>query len=170
MTSLLMLFVDMCRLRGGPQDLPYSQFLMGLCIACYALVGLGVSLLDQSPGLALVSMAVDTILLLALAWLALWVRNNTSRMVQTVTALAGTGTLFGLIGWPIIAWLQSVGDETPSSLALMLLLLVVWNIAVIGNILRHALELPMWLGSGVALLYVYTSIRVMSVLHIAGTS
>lgn len=170
MKALFMIFIDLCRLRGGPQDLPHSPFLLLVSIASYALVGLGVSLLDQSPGLAMLSVLVDTGLLLSLAWLGLWVRNHPARLVQTLTALTGTGTLFGLLGWPLIAWLQQIGENTPSSLALLLLALVIWNIAVIGNILRHALDLPIWLGSGVALLYVYTSIRVMSALHIAGTT
>lgn len=164
-----MKFLDLCRLRAGPQDLPYSPFLMLLGTAIYALVGLGVSLLDQRMGLAIISTTVDTLLLLALTWLGLWVRDYRPRTVQTITALTGTGVLFGLMGWPLIAWLQQIGEDTPSSLSLLLLALIIWNIAVIGNILRHALELPMWLGTGVALLYVYTSLRVMSVLHLAGT-
>lgn len=170
MNALLMVFINLCRLRVGPQDLPYSRFLMTLCVGCYALVGLGVSLLDQTLGLALLSTVVDTGLLLALAWLGLWVRNNTTRARQTITALTGTGILFGLIGWPLIAWLQQIDENTPTSLSLLLLALIIWNITVIGNILRHALELPMWLGTGVALLYVYTSLRVMAVLHIAGST
>lgn len=170
MKALLMMFADLCRLRTGPQDLPHSRFLMLLCILAYALVGLGVSLLDQDSTLALVSTIVDTLLLLALTWLGLWVRDHKVRAVQTMTALTGTGALFGLMGWPLIASLQQLGEDNSSSLFLLLLALIIWNISVIGNILRHALDLPMWLGTGVALLYVYTSLRVMSVLHIAGSS
>lgn len=170
MRALLMVFVDLCRLRAAPQDLPYSRFLMLLCIGSYALVGLGVASLDQNTALALLSTAVDTSLLLALAWLGLWVRDYRTRTLQTITALTGTGTLFGLLGWPLIAWLQQIGENTPSSLALLLLALIIWNMAVIGNILRHALDLPLWLGTGVALLYVYTSLRVMSALHMAGSA
>jgi hypothetical protein len=170
MTALLLLFVDLCRLRGGPQDLPYSRFLLLLTTAGYAAVGLGVATLDQAPGLALLSAAVDTGLLLGLGWLGLWVRERKPRAVQTLTALTGTGTLFGLLGWPLIAWMQRYGAAVPLAPSLLLLALIVWNISVIGNILRHALDLPLWLGAGVALLYVYTSIRVMSVLHLAGTA
>lgn len=165
-----MMFIDLCRLRTGPQDLPHSRFLLLLCILAYALVGLGVSLLDQNPALALVSTSVDTLLLLTLAWLGLWVRDIKVRAVQTMTALTGTGALFGLMGWPLIAALQQLDEGGSSSLSLLLLALIIWNITVIGNILRHALDLPMWLGAGVALLYVYTSLRVMSVLHIAGNT
>lgn len=166
MNALALIFINLCRLRAGPQDLPYSPLLLGLSILGYALVGLGVALLDQALNWALISTGVDTLLLLGLAWLGLWVRERLPRAVQTMTALTGTGMLFGLMGWPVIGWLQRMGDNPSSLLALILFLLIIWNIAVIGNILRHALDLPLWLGAGVALLYVYTTLRVMSILHL----
>jgi hypothetical protein len=168
MTALITLFFNIMRLKAAPQDLPCSRFLMLACIGSYLLVGIGVSLLDQSLGLALLSASIDTGLLIGLAYLALWIRNYQGRAVQTVTAFTGTGTLFELIGWPLVAWLQQTSGGTTSSLSLLLLLLIIWNIVVIGHILRHAVEIPMWVGSGVALMYVYTSIRVMVALQIAG--
>jgi len=170
MNTLVMLIVDIMRLRAAPQDLPHSRFLMMLCIAAYLLMGLVISLLDQTFGLALMSAGIDTALLIGLAYLALWIRNYQGRAVQTVTAFAATGTVFELIGWPLVAYLQQTSADDPSSLSLLLLLLIVWNISVIGHILRHAVDIPMWVGTGVALLYIYTSIRVMVALQIAGAA
>jgi len=169
MTALLQLFIDLCRLRRGPQDLPASRFLMMLSAAGYFVIGMAVSLLEQSLGLAMLSAAVDTVMLAALAWLGLWITGKTTRFTQTYTALTGTGVLFGLLGWPLIAFLQGLPEGQGSSLSLLLLGLVVWNIAVIGHILRHALDLMMWAATGVALFYMYLSIRVMSALYIAGS-
>ncbi len=169
MTTLLLLFIDLCRLRRGPQDVPASRFLMMLTAGGYFVIGLAVSLLEQPPGLAILSAAVDTLMLAALAWLSLWIIGKTARFTQTYTALAGTGILFGLMGWPLVAFLQGLPQGQGSSLSLLLLGLVIWNIVVIGHILRHALGLMMWAASGLALFYVYLSIRVMSALYIAGT-
>ena len=168
MTALLKLFINLCRLRGAPQDLPASRFLMMLVASGYLAVGLGVSLHEQPPGLALLSAIVDTGLLAALAWVSLWILGKTPRFTQTFTALAGTGILFGLMGWPLIAWLQTLPEGEPSNLFLPLLGLIIWNIVVIGHILRHALDMVMWASSGIALFYIYLSIRVMSALYIAG--
>ena len=170
MPTLLLLFINLCRLRAAPQDIPFSRFLMLLCTGCYGLVGFAVSLLDQNPGLSMVSAIVDVALIAGLAYLGLWIRDRGRRAVQTISALTGTGTLFNLIGWPLIAALQQAGDGASGFLYLLLLALIIWNIVVIGHILRHALDIPMWVGTGVALMYVYTSIRVMSVLHIVGTT
>ena len=166
MIALLKVFIDLCRLKAAPQDLPYSQFLMMLTIAAYLLLGLGISLMEQSPGLALLSAGVDTGLMIGLAYLALRTKNVGERFVQTTTALCGTGAIFELASWPLVGILQA-GDDSTSSLSLLLLLFFVWIIAVIGNILRHALEMPLWLGIGISLLYVYTSLRVMLALQIA---
>lgn len=167
MNALLILIINIMRLRAAPQDLPYSRFLMLACVGAYLLMGLVISLLDQGFGLALLSAGIDTGLLIGLAYLALWIRNYQGRTVQTVTAFAATGTLFELIGWPLVAYLQ---QSDGSSLSILLLLLIIWNISVIGHILRHAVDVPMWVGTGVALLYIYTSIRVMVALQIAGAA
>ncbi|MBL1277690.1 MAG: hypothetical protein COB30_016545 [Ectothiorhodospiraceae bacterium] len=170
MSALLTLLFNIMRLRAAPQDLPCSFFLMFFCIGGYLLVGLGISMLDQTFGLAFLSAAIDTILLIGLAYLALWVRGYQGRTVQTITAFAATGSVFELIGWPLVAYLQQVSNGDPSSFSILLLLLIIWNIMVIGHILRHALDVPMWVGTGVALLYIYTSIRVMVALQIAGSA
>ncbi len=169
MTALLTLFIDLCRLRSAPQDLPASRFLMLLTTGSYLAVSMAVSLHEQPLGLAALSAIVDTGLLAALAGVSLWILNKTPRFIQTFTALTGTGTLFGLMGWQLIAWLQTLPEGEPSNLFLLLLGLILWNIVVIGHILRHALDMMMWASSTIALFYIYLSIRVMSALYIAGS-
>jgi hypothetical protein len=98
----------------------------------------------------------------------LWIKDLTARSTQTITALAGTGSFFGLISLPILSWLQGIPEDQPSLAGLFLLGLVVWNIAVVGNILRGALDVPLWAGVGISVLYAYTTLRVTSALFIAG--
>jgi len=170
MNALIILIFNIMRLRAAPQDLPHSRFLMLLCIGTYLLMGLVIASLDQTFGLALLSAGIDTVLLIGLAWLALWIRDFRGRIIQTVTAFAATGTLFELIGWPLVAYLHQVNADNPGSLSILLLALIIWNISVVGHILRHAVDVPMWVGTGIALLYIYTSIRVMIALQIAGAA
>ncbi len=169
MTTLLLLFIDLCRLRSTPQDLPCSHFLMMLTAASYFAIGLAMSLLELPLGMAILSATVDTLMLAALAWFSLWITGKTPRFTQTYTALAGIGILFGLVAWPLLTFLQGLPEGQSSSLPLLLLGLVIWNIMVIGHILHRALGITMWAASGVALFYMYLSLRVMSTLYIAGT-
>lgn len=169
MLKLLMFFADLCRLRSAPQELPFSRALMLTTSLLYAVVGFAMSALEQDFSHSLLATAVDVALLAALAYVSLWITGHTERFTQTFTALTGIGVLFNIIGFPIIALLQQVPEGESSNLSLVLLILIVWNIVVIGHILRHALEMAMWLACGIALLYIYTSIRVMSALYIAST-
>ncbi len=169
MTALLTLLISIMRLKAAPQDLPCSRFLMIFCVSSYLLMGMVISLLDQRFGLALLSAGIDTVLLIGLAYLALWIRGYQGRAIQTITAFTSTGTLFELMGWPLVAYLQQGSADNPSNLSILLLALIIWNITVIGHILRHAVDVSIWIGTGIALLYIYTSIRVMVTLQIAGS-
>ena len=170
MNALIILTFNIMRLRAAPQDLPRSRFLMLLCIGAYLFMRVVIAALEQTFGLALLSAGIDTLLLIGLAWLALWVRGYQGRIIQTVTAFAATGTLFAFMRWPLVAYLQQTSTDDPGSLSILLLILVIWNISVIGHILRHAVDVPMWIGTGIALLYIFTAIRVMVALQIAGVT
>jgi hypothetical protein len=73
------------------------------------------------------------------------------------------------VGYPVLAWVQSTVNNPSVMASIMLLALVGWNVAVIGHILRHALSLPLWVGMGISMFYIYTSIRIMSVLYIVSS-
>jgi hypothetical protein len=168
MFAIIRLYFDICRLRTSPAEVPASALLAVLTVTAYALLGLLIATLEQRLAYALLTTLIDVVMLLALAYLALWVRDLRPRAVQTITALAGTGTLFSLLGLPLMLWLQRAGDNPSALASVLLIVLIIWNIAVIGHILRHALALPTWAGMGIAVLYVYTSLRVMSALFAAG--
>lgn len=168
MLALLKVFVDLCKLQSAPQNLPHSQFLMMFCVGSYFLVGFAVSSLEQNLGMAMLTAGIDTGLIVGLTYLGLSIRDFGPRTVQTITALTGTGLLFELMGWPLIAFLQQLSEGESSSLSILLLVLIIWNIGVVGNILRHALEVPMWVGASIAMLYIYVTLRVMAALYIAG--
>jgi hypothetical protein len=159
------MFVDLCRMRASPQHLPHSQFLMLVCIGCYFLLGLATSILEQGFGMAILVAGADTGLMVGLTYLGLLMRGSATRAVQTITALTGAGALFELVGWPLVIFLHQLEEGQSSSLSLILFALVIWNIMVIGNILRYALSVPMWVGTSIALLYIYITLRVMAVLY-----
>lgn len=168
MPTLIKLFFDICLLRANPEDLPYSKVLQNLSILGYALVGLVISIMGQSFGNAALAAVVDTGLLVGLAYASLWIRSFLRRSTQTITALAGTGVIFSIVSFPIMVWLQGITNDQPSTVSLLLLILITWNVAVIGHILKSALSIPFWAGIGIAIMYVYTSLRVMSILFISG--
>ncbi|MCK7594625.1 hypothetical protein [Pseudomarimonas salicorniae] len=150
--------LDLCLLRRGPQDLPYSPTLTRNLV----LVGLGCDLLYVSllevPG-ALPRVGFGLAMALLVPWLLLSWRRHSERYAQTLGALVGTGVLFTLAFLPIALWAQQhappegVKELTREQIAAgwMVLGMLGWKLAVNGHILRHALDLPRVAGLALAL-------------------
>lgn len=164
MAALFNLMMDICLLRANPGDLPYSKFLLVVCLAAYMILGFAITLSNQPITHSALIVSVDTSLMLMFTYGALWFRNQLDRATQTVTALAGVGVFFTALSIPIVLWLQRIDPGEPSPISLLLLLIFAWNVAVIGYILQHALNVKYWIGFGIAATYVYMSLRLMNTL------
>jgi hypothetical protein len=176
MKSLLLIFWNICLLRAGPQHLPVSPFLGRLSLSCYFLVGVITSLNTLPVVASLLPAAADTLLLTVFAYLLLWIRGLTARYTRVLTALAGSGSLLGLIGLPIVSWWQQLmadvntGAAATSDGVLLASWIFVWawlfwNLVVIGQIFRNALSTIYIIGASVALLYMYVSLNVSRVIY-----
>ena len=154
--KLLNFFVDLCLLRRAPQDLPASQSLLVVVLVVNALAGIVLGVQTWAgAGVALAATALDIAVLLGLLWTALRMRGVTPRFTQAATALLGAGILFTLLAMPLQPLL-----DTPEEIeggALLYLLLLIWVQLVYGHVLRHALNVTLVAGVGLALVYTFTS-------------
>ncbi|NCT66855.1 MAG: hypothetical protein GXC76_04320 [Rhodanobacteraceae bacterium] len=150
------LVADLCRLRRGPQDLPYSPPLFAMLAAASIVLDLliGSALGDDRDALA--RSLVLTGLVLGLCWAALAVRGLEPRYVQTASALLACSVAISLLQW---AGALLVGPLPAGTTALdaphlvfgwLTLGLFVWQVVVYGHIMRQALDMP----SALALLLV----------------
>ncbi len=99
--DLLPIVINLCRFRGGPQDIPYRpSLLLGLLIASIALDLVSAELLGVSEA-ALGRSLFSTGLLLSLCWLALRICGFASRYVQTASALVACSIVFSLLIVPL---------------------------------------------------------------------
>ncbi|MDP1707762.1 MAG: hypothetical protein Q8L89_01595 [Gammaproteobacteria bacterium] len=134
--TLLKTFGNLCLLRANPQDLPAAPVLTVVTLLAYTLVSVGLSLPDLGLGRAALWAVLDTGVLAILTHSALLLRRFPERFYQTLAALMGSGALLGLLAWPIVA-MQNVTAQ---------IVMLVWNLAVVAHILRHALSVPLALG------------------------
>jgi len=165
MIRLLRVFLDICLLRVGPQDLPYSWSLFGLALTGYAAIGVALVLSQAGAVVALIETVLDCMILVGLAWTALSLTGKSGRFLKTATALLGTGALLGLLAAPLV-W-QGSPDEPAQSLGWagpLFLVLLVWSLLILGHILRHALEVTLGAGVGLGLAYTLLSAVVMDIL------
>lgn len=167
MYALFDAFFEICLLRKGPQDLPASWPLLKLSLITYGLSSLLSLLSTVEPPLALFQAVLDAALLAGLTYGLLRVTGHRPRFLQTLTALAGTGTLLGLIAWPLTLWMQTeAAADTGTGLSFLLFfLLLLWSIAVIAHILRHALSTTLGMGLLYTLGYLMISVMVWELFY-----
>lgn len=164
---MIELYWKICRFRLGPQDLPASATLFTLTLVLYLLISTIIGGFDLPPERAFLSAVVDVALLLAMTRMILWARELWPRFQQTATALLGTGVLFGFVAVPLMWW--QIQYERPMDAfvpSLLMFALFIWNIAVVGHILRHALNTPFYIGVALSLLYTYVSITILRAIFV----
>ena len=162
MPPLFLIFRDILLLRRGPQDLPHSpQLLAAIAAGCVVAQTFAAAMLVEQPATTLLVSALLSVLLTLIAMnVMLGLRRLRNRFVQSATALLGCNLVFTLIGIPIATFLPTkptAPDQMPTIALLfapLLLAYVIWQIAVNAHVLRHSLDLPLWGGVAMVLLWV----------------
>jgi hypothetical protein len=159
MKALLDLLRDLMLFRRGPQDLPYSTSLLGAASVIAFALDAFVASRFQQVGDAAPRVAFSLAALLALPWIALRLADKQPRYAQTALALVATSVMFTILTVPVLIGVGPLPQDpkdltaTQALLGWFSLLLVGWQLAVRGHILRHALDLPMRLGVLVAVVF-----------------
>lgn len=145
--NVLRLFLEICLLRGKPQDLPTSTGLL----AATAIAGVAVDYL--SLGSHEFSFAELLFVLLQVAlfggglWLILRQRGLAARWVQTATALYAANALFSLLLLPLLPALEQMLQAGPQVAPVwqgyVMLFVSGWFLAVMARVLREAMESSM---------------------------
>ncbi len=168
MDRILLRFIEICRLKAGPQDLPASTLLMSIALLAYGAIALMLTVGEKGPGTAIQVALVDTLLLAGLTYIVLWVLDLTVRYVQMVTAMAGTCALLELLLWPLLM-LQQYGADGGGTFfiviaTVLLWLWLIWEVAIIANIFKHGLDTSIWMALLISFFYIFLSYRVMRTL------
>ncbi len=169
MKVLLQTFWQIALLRRGPQILPASRFLLLLVIVLHWLTGVVLGLFSLPGQDALLAALGGTALMVALLhFVLMWHRRGT-RLIQTLTALAGCEVILGLLAVPVTALFYS-GGSMKDFAALLSLLIMGWNIAVAAHIFRHALNASQGIGFVYAIGYMMIALSVSNMITGQGGS
>ena len=157
--AFLRLILDICLLRGKPQDLPTSHTLLVLA----ALAGVAVDFLSlPEPGFdlgRLLFVISQAVLFGAGLWLLLKLRGFAVRWTQTATALYAANAVFSLLLLPLIPALAEMLEAgPPASLGwqgMLMMVLSGWFLAVMARVLREALESSLLGSFGLSLALIF---------------
>ncbi len=164
-------FVEICFLKRAPQDLPDSSILLAIMLVAHTVTSILLNTVVLDGWGALLAGITDTLLVSILTGTILYLHSFTARIVQTLSAMTGTGAIISLVAIPLFAWhagAQQSGSANPFA-ALMVFGIVAWSLAVSGHILRHALSVPYVLGILVAVAFYGISYTVFSSLFWAAS-
>jgi hypothetical protein len=133
-------------LKAAPQDLTYSLQITAQYAVAYILSGIVVLQTTIDPDDMLAGLLLGLLIQGAFTYFVLRALNHSARFVQTLGAILGVGILFNLLSWPVLSVLSDENsvESLRSSMSLMFLLLISWEVLVKAHIFKHALEMKMY--------------------------
>jgi len=155
MQKLIELFWAIACRKRGPEDVPKSVFLMQLTALGYIIVQVPLLLRQNvAPAEIFLSVVADILILVVFTWALLRLTGKSTRLLQTLTALFGTGVVIGAAAIPV-GFLMYALVETDLLLlpGLALLAILIWSVLVAGHIYAQALSRSAPEGIVISLLY-----------------
>ena len=144
--SVLQKLLALMILKSAPQDLPYSPQLTVQLAFVYILSGIAVLQSTLAPDDMLGGLILGLLVQVVFTHLVLASLNRRARFVQTISAIFGVSIIFNLLSWPLfIVFADETAQESlKSSMSLLFLLLISWEVLVKAYIFKHALEMKMF--------------------------
>lgn len=166
MWPLTAAFIDIALHRRGPEDLPASQFLLGLVLLAYLVVSALTLTVISATRTHVILVLLELVADLGVVFLLLQFFQKGTRFLQTATALVGTGVVLGVIYIPLLRWDELLAAP-PTELTtprFLILLLFIWSLDVAGFILSRALGKPYIVGVSIVIVYELASMNLREAL------
>ncbi|MEJ2389925.1 MAG: hypothetical protein P8019_00810 [Gammaproteobacteria bacterium] len=160
MSALIRLFWDICIFQRGPQDVPYSPFLLAILLVIKLSFEFATFLIPDAKGgtlplgTVIPYLLVDAGASILFVYFILWIHGRAVRGVQTITTTLGIDIIIGLAQLPLQYLASSAGNQ-PNMLGLFYLgtmAVFVWELAIYTHVIRHALSTSIFRAGGYALL------------------
>ena len=170
--SVLQNLIALLILKAAPQDLPYSTQLAVKLIAGYVFSGIIVLQTTVNPDDLIQGMLLGLLIQLVFTYAVLRALGRSERFVQTLSAIIGVGVLFNFIAWPVLSMLNDVtaSDTMRSSLSLVFLMVMSWEVLVKAHIYKHALEMKMFSALALSFSLFFISIALSQLFFPAASS
>jgi hypothetical protein len=153
-------------LRAGPQHLPYSLSLFAILTLLYLASGVLVLTTAMSSGQAAANMVLDVAVLFAFSYFCLSLLKYRARFVQMVSALAGIGIVYHLLAWPLFIQIHDMQPQQQGAkiAALLMLLLISWQVLVFAHVFRHSMQMSMTRALALSFGYLFLSMAAAEII------
>jgi len=160
--DIIKLVFDICLFKKGPQDLPYSVWLLRLLLVVYVSIRVLMLSIHFDWLNVLLQVIVDILLVAGFIWIMLYLARKLERFYQVISAILGTDALISFFALPGMAAMET--RQGGLLVLLVMLGLIGWHWAVTGHIICNALDKTLSFGLGLAFLYLLGSYQVMALL------
>ena len=153
-------------LKAGPQHLPYSLSLLAILTLLYLTSGVLVLTTAMSSGQAAANMVLDVAVLFAFSYFCLSLLKYRARFVQMVSALAGIGIVYHLLAWPLFIQIHNMQPQQQGAkiAALLMLLLISWQVLVYAHVFRHSMQMSMTRALALSFGYLFLSMAAAEII------
>lgn len=158
--KFILRFTDICLFRSGPDSLPSNNQLLRLVLFAYFIVSVSMNQIDMSMRISLWVGVTDLIVLMTFLYFLLRFNHYMPRYQQTLMAMAGTGSLLGLLAMPLLWAFRQYAEQsdTANFILFALMLVMFWSLMVTAHIIRRALEISAPKAVALTILYVVLAI------------
>ncbi|GJM11515.1 MAG: hypothetical protein DHS20C11_37910 [Lysobacteraceae bacterium] len=164
MSRLLAIYLAICGLKRGPQDLPASRSLLYLSGTLYAATIWLYEIREGDVWTGLPTVILGIVTTWALYSSLLRFNEKEARLTQTLSASFGCNAIFNLaaapIRWP---WADAIlaKTEPPPGFGLMLFAIIIWSLVIEGHVVRNAIDTSLGKGMAIALAFAIISVTVL---------
>jgi len=153
-------------LKSAPEDLPYSPRLTFQLVVFYILSAIVVLQTTMAPDDLYAGILLGVAVQFAFAYTVLVALNKKARFMQTFAAMIGVSLLFNLLSWPVFSVLadNTASEALKSTMSLVFLLLISWELLVKAHIFKHALEMKMFAALALSFSLFFISITLSQLL------
>jgi hypothetical protein len=162
MYDIIKLLFEICLFKKGPQDMPYSVWLLRLLMVVYASVTALMLSIHFERLAVFLQLAIDILLVVGFVWLLLSVSRRLGRFNQTLSSVLGTDAMISFMALPGMATLEL--RQGGLTVLLIIFALMAWHWAVLGHIISKALDKALSFGLGLAFLYLFCAYQLMGFL------
>ena len=140
MQQFLDLFWQIALFRRSPSDLPESTFLLTVVVGAYLLINIITVFLAGEAGQSFLLLLTDLVLLTGWAFAVLTLFGKQARLMQTLTALFGVGSVLQFLSLPLSLGIDTNQDWLIGLSVLGFLFILLWAVAVYGYVIARAID------------------------------
>ena len=147
-------YLQLCRLRGYPEDLPTDRKFLWINLGVYLLLGLFIQSNISDPIEAFIQILIEVVITLLFMAVLLFKDGSSYNFERFLTAILVCENFVYILGLPILFWyIFAKGGDFASYPIYIGMILMVWSIVIIAYLLKGLFDFDWKMSGSLSVLY-----------------